>query len=92
MARNAISDDEWARYSAEIGRSLHRARVARGLSQEDLAYAAGLSRYTYQKFEKGESRPGDPANPHLRTLAAIGGALGIPLAQLLPGWIPRVVP
>ena len=43
-------------------------RIAKGLSQESLAHAAGISTYTYQKFEKGESRPGTPMNPRLRTL------------------------
>ncbi|TAL43515.1 MAG: XRE family transcriptional regulator [Salinibacterium sp.] len=90
MARNAIADEDWAKYSAEVGRKLHRLRIAKGMSQEDLAYAAGLSRYTYQKFEKGESRPGEPANPHLRTIAALAGALDTPLAHLLPEWVPLV--
>ncbi len=31
-----------------------------------MAYRAGLTRYTYQKYEKGESRPGHPANPTLQ--------------------------
>ena len=92
MARNAIQDEEWARFSSELGRNLHKLRVARGMSQEDLAYAAGLSRYTYQKFEKGESRPGAPANPHLRTLASLAAALGVPVTELLPLWVPSVQP
>ena len=47
-----------------------RARIAKRLSQEALAHAAGISTYTYQKFEKDESRPGTPMNPRLRTLIA----------------------
>jgi len=90
VARNAIADEDWAQFSAEVGRNLHKLRVAKGMSQEDLAYAAGLSRYTYQKFEKGDSRPGAPANPQLRTIVALAGALDTPLAQLLPGWVPAV--
>ncbi|MBA4246966.1 MAG: XRE family transcriptional regulator [Microbacterium sp.] len=92
MSRNAISAEDWASYAAELGQRLNRARVAGGLSQEDVAYGAGLSRYTYQKFEKGESRPGTPSNPHLRTLLAIAGALGIPPSELLPEWNPPVKP
>ena len=32
---------------------------------------AGISAYTYQKFEKGESKPGTPMNPRLFTLIAL---------------------
>ncbi len=42
---------DWSRYAVEFGHSLKRLRGARGFSQERLAYEAGLSRYTYQKFE-----------------------------------------
>ena len=90
MAKNAIADEDWARFASELGRKMHQLRIRHGLSQEELAYSAGLSRYTYQKFEKGESRPGDPSNPHLRTVAAIAAALGLPLTELLPEWTPRV--
>ena len=84
MARNAIEDEDWARFSAELGRNLHRLRVAASLSQEDLAYSAGLSRYTYQKFEKGESKPGTPMNPRLFTLLSLAQALGVSLEELVP--------
>jgi transcriptional regulator with XRE-family HTH domain len=49
-----------------------------------VAYRARLSRYTYQKYEKGESRPGTPANPSVRSLMAISQALGLELEDLLP--------
>lgn len=58
------------------------------LSQDAVAYRAGLSRYTYQKFEKGESRPGQPANPSVRSLLAIAQALGTDLESLLPELVP----
>lgn len=54
------------------------------MSQEDVAYAAGLSRYTYQKLEKGESQPGTPANPSLRNVMALAQVLEVPLERLLP--------
>lgn len=75
---------EWAHFAVELGANLQRARLERGLSQEDLAYAAGLSRYTYQKFEKGESSPGSPANPSLRNVMAIAQVLGLTLDELIP--------
>lgn len=76
--------DEWGLYAADLGTNLLRTRVAAGLSQEDVAYRAGLSRYTYQKYEKGESRPGTAANPTLRTLLALSQVLEVNLDKLLP--------
>ena len=79
-----IPDDTWTSYAKELGLALARARASRGLSQEQLAHAAGLSAFTYRKLEKGESNPGTPANPRLRTLASLADVLGIPVASLLP--------
>nr|WP_281374765.1 helix-turn-helix transcriptional regulator [Nocardioides soli] len=68
--------------------NLLRAREAKGLSQERVAHAAGIAAYTYQKFEKGESRPGTPMNPRLTTLVALSQVLEIPLPELLPAELP----
>ena len=68
-----------------LGLRLQRARIAKGLSQESLAHAAGISTYTYQKFEKGESRPGTPMNPRLRTLIALAAALDVKVEELVGG-------
>jgi transcriptional regulator with XRE-family HTH domain len=73
-----------ADYARALGVNLHRLRLEKKLSQEKLAHAAGLSAYTYQKFEKGESRPGTPMNPRLFTLIAIAQVLGTTLDELLP--------
>ena len=67
-----------------MGATLHRLRIAKGLSQEELAYTAGITRYTYQKLEKGESAPGTPANPSLRNVMAIAQQLDVSLDELLP--------
>lgn len=75
-------------YSQRFATSLRSARERAGLSQEDVAYRAGLTRYTYQKYEKGESRPGYPANPTLRTVLALSQVLEISLADLVPGDAP----
>ncbi|WP_229703273.1 helix-turn-helix transcriptional regulator [Microbacterium murale] len=75
-------------YSQRFATSLRSARQRAGLSQEDVAYRAGLTRYTYQKYEKGESRPGSPANPTLRTVLALSQVLGTSLADLVPGDAP----
>lgn len=77
-------DGEWNAYALAIAVSLQRERLRLGLSQEDVAYRAGLSRFTYQKYEKGESRPGTPANPTVRSLLAISQVFDVPLARLLP--------
>ncbi|WP_368497174.1 helix-turn-helix domain-containing protein [Herbiconiux sp. A18JL235] len=77
-------EGSWPDFARELGHSLERHRHARGLSQEAVAYAAGLSRYTYQKFERGESMPGTPANPSLRNIMALAQVLEVTLDELLP--------
>lgn len=79
---------EWDTFAREIGTNIQRCRVARGFTQDRVAYEANLSRYTYQKLEKGESRPGTPANPRLMTLLAISQVLDVRLDDLLPAAVP----
>ncbi len=74
----------WDLYAREMGHRLVRARQVRGLSQARVAHAAGISTYTYQKYDKGESRPGTPANPRLVTLIALCQVLGLAVEDLLP--------
>ena len=64
--------------------------MEQGLSQERLAYTAGITRYTYQKLEKGESSPSSPANPTLRTLMAVAQQLDTTLDELLPAPWPNL--
>ncbi len=75
---------DWVGYAQALGARLHRLRIEQGFSQERLAYSAGITRYTYQKLEKGESAPGTPANPTLRNLMAIAQQLDVTLDTLLP--------
>ena len=86
----AENDDDitWEQFARELGHNLHRARMAKGLSQERVAHLAGIAGFTYQKFEKGESRPGAPMNPRLATLVALSQVLDVPIAELLPAAIP----
>lgn len=63
---------------AEIGRRLRQARIAKGLTQKDLAEGVGLSHQAIQKYESGESRLS------LSTLALLRQRLGIEAADLLP--------
>lgn len=81
----------WDEYARELGLNLLSARVERGLSQERLAHLAGISSYTYQKFEKGESRPGAPMNPRLTTLIALCQVLGLRVEEVLPAVEPDMV-
>ncbi|MBW3089622.1 MULTISPECIES: helix-turn-helix domain-containing protein [Bifidobacterium] len=83
MPRNTPTGS-WNQYAQELGLNMQRLRVAHNFSQEHVAYEAGLSRYTYQKFEKGESMPGTPANPSLRNIMAIAQVLNVTLDELLP--------
>lgn len=78
-------------FARELGLKLRRARLERGLSQEQVAHAAGISAFTYQKFEKGESRPGTPMNPRMTTLIALSEVLGIPMCDLLAGPYPQLI-
>lgn len=86
--RTRPEDAAWSDYAGEIATNLRRLRQEAGLSQEDVAYRSGLTRYTYQKYEKGESKPGTPANPTIRTLLAMSQALGVSLMDILPAKIP----
>jgi transcriptional regulator with XRE-family HTH domain len=79
----------WEQYGREVGVRLQRARERRGLSQERTAHLAGIASYTYQKLEKGESRPGSPLNPRLSTLLALCEVLEISLADLVPEPTPQ---
>ncbi|MDR1238006.1 MAG: helix-turn-helix domain-containing protein [Propionibacteriaceae bacterium] len=72
-----------AAFAREVGLRLQRLRHAKGLSQEKVAHLAGISSYTYQKFEKGESRPGTPMNPRMFTLLALAGVLGVGVEELV---------
>jgi transcriptional regulator with XRE-family HTH domain len=75
----------WPEYARTLGSHLHQARAEAGLTQEQVARAAGISTFTYQKLEKGESNPGTAANPRLQTLVALSLALGVEVSSLLPG-------
>lgn len=83
MARLKTPPDAWADYARGIGVRLQQARHAVGLSQEEVAHRAGISTFTYQKFEKGESKPGTPMNPRLVTLLTLCEVLGIEVGELL---------
>lgn len=84
MTKQSPHDDQWLLFVRELGLRLQRLRIRQHMSQESVASAAGLSRYTYQKFEKGESMPGTPANPSLRNMMALAEVFGVTLDELVP--------
>jgi transcriptional regulator with XRE-family HTH domain len=57
--------------------NLRRLRHARGISQENLAYEAGVNRTYLSKLEKGVSYPG------LEIIAKLAGALEVQPTELL---------
>jgi len=86
--RTQPKDSAWSEYAGKLATNLRRLRQEAGLSQEDVAYRSGLTRYTYQKSEKGESKPGTPANPTIRTLLAMSQVLDVALTDILPAEAP----
>lgn len=84
MPSPATSPTAWDEYARELGQNIQRERARAGYSQDRVAYEANLSRYTYQKLEKGESRPGTPANPTVKTLLAVAQVLRVELSDILP--------
>lgn len=78
-------NDEFEGCSKRLALRLCELRRDSGLSQEAVAHMAGISTYTYQKFEKGESKPGTPMNPRLSTLMALSRVFGVRLNDLLSG-------
>lgn len=59
-----------------FGKRVRELRQAKGLSQEELAFKAGVHRTYLGGIERGER------NPSLRNIAAIAKALGVTLSEL----------
>jgi transcriptional regulator with XRE-family HTH domain len=70
-------DDHRSEVSGRLARNLRRLRIAHHLSLSELARATGTSKATLSSIESGG------ANPTVDTLAALAGALRVPLAELL---------
>lgn len=83
---------EWDAFAAALGINIQRLRVKRGLSQDDVAYGAGVGRTTYQRLERGAARTESSANPSLRNVMAIAQALGVEIEDLLPKERPDLSP
>jgi len=60
----------------QFGERIRALRLAKGLSQENLAFKAGVHRTYLGSIERGER------NPSLRNITAIANALNITLSEL----------
>ncbi len=76
---------EPARATAEIGEAVRGARRERGLQQEELALAAGISTKTLHNVESGTS--GMRVDTLLRLLRALG--LGLEISARAPSALRR---
>ncbi|GEK85188.1 helix-turn-helix transcriptional regulator [Microbacterium aerolatum] len=91
MGRRTTSESSaWQDFAFTLGLQIRRLREAKGLSQETVAYRAGLSRLTYLRYERGEAQSGAPANPTLLTLLALSQVFEVSLQELLPTNAPDV--
>ena len=77
------TDADWWEFARGLGVKLQRARLAKGMSQEAVAHAAGISTFTYQKFEKGDPDSARRWTPGCRILFALAGALEIGVGKLV---------
>lgn len=59
--------------------NLKAARIARGLSQEAAADAAGMDQSQWWKIESGQ------VDPSVKTLARVATAVGVSVSDLLRG-------
>lgn len=78
----------WNETKAEqLGATLRRLRSERGLSQESLAYQAGITKNQLQLIEAGRSTgrkdAAGPSNPRMATLSGLAEVLEVSVAGLM---------
>lgn len=78
----------WNEERAErLGAALRRLRTERGLSQESLAYQAGITKNQLQLIEAGRSTGrkdgAGPSNPRMATLSGLAAVLEVSVAGLM---------
>ncbi len=74
----------WPEFAKDLGAELQRLRLGAGMTQEALAFEAGLTRTHYQQIERGQWRKDTPANPSIKILVRLAQALGVEVGDLLP--------
>lgn len=73
-------DTDGAKLGQQVGKAVRRLRTAHGLTLGEVAERAAISRAMLSRVETGD------VMPSLETLAALTGALGVSLSQLLQGF------
>ncbi len=76
-----------------FGARVRELRRSAGLSQEGLAYRAGITKNQVQLIEagRGSAREAGPiSNPRMRTLFGLAEALGVTPPELLAAAIPDI--
>lgn len=71
---------------AVVGERIRVARIARNLTQEDVAHAAGMNLSYYGKLERGQN------NPTLDTLIRVADVIDAPLPDLVVGLVAAQLP
>lgn len=69
---NAMKSD-----AARLGKNLKKIRIAKGLSQGDIARSLNVARSFVSDLENGKH------NPTLATMAKLAKAIGVPIVELL---------
>lgn len=78
-----------AEQAKRLGAGIRALRHERGLSQEALAYRAGITKNQLQLIEAGRAsgKKGEsgPSNPRMATLVGLAAVLGVGLGEFLTG-------
>lgn len=74
----------WEAYARALGVLLQRHRVDAGLTQEQLAHRAGMTRTHYQQLERGWWKKDAPSNPSAKVLVRLAQVLDVEPGDLLP--------
>jgi transcriptional regulator with XRE-family HTH domain len=61
----------------DLAEAIRQLRARRGMTQEEVAYEAGLTISSYREIEKGRT------NPAWTTLQRIASALGVSMGELV---------
>lgn len=74
----------WDAYAREMGLLIQKARLDAGLTQEDLAHRAGMTRTHFQQIERGWWKRDQPSNPSIKVLVRLAQVLQLKPEALLP--------
>lgn len=83
MPREELPED-WREIAIALGQRIRTFREVHGLTQEQLAHRAGLSRNQVQNIESARNNSGGLGNPKLSTLVALARIFQVPVGHLLP--------